>query len=817
MCSESRTASRKTFQIGPTVAWARVWVCMAAFLWAVPDVAGTAQETADLTAHRALLDQYCVTCHNTRLQTADLALDALDLAQAPSDAAVWEPVIRKLRGGLMPPPNAPRPDAAALGELAGWLERTLDDAAAIRPDPGRASIHRLNRTEYGNAVRDLLDLEVDVAELLPADDEAYGFDNIADVLRVSPSLLEQYVAASRRISELAVGDPEIATLSSVYRVPPDRAQSGHIEGLPLGTRGGVLIRHTFPLDAEYDFSVFLMRNIVGYMKGLEWPHELEITIDGERVFLAPVGGDADNAMSDANFAAAGDAIDARLKARIPVAAGPHDVGVAFLRKNHSASHEPLQPHVRDHDLQNMNGIPLVDYVDITGPYAVTGPGDTPSRRRIFGCRPDSAEAERTCATEILSRLATRAFRRPVGDGETELLLEFYDAGRSAGGFEAGIQNALRLILASPEFLFRSEPDPEGVATGAVYTLDDLALASRLSFFLWSSIPDDALLNRAIEGRLSDPDVLAAEIGRMLADPKADALVENFAGQWLFLRNLRSAAPDTTLFPNFDETLRTAFRRETELFVASVMREDRSILDLLTGDYTFVNERLAEHYGIPNIYGSHFRRVPLADTARRGLLGHASILTVTSMPNRTSPVLRGKWVLENILGTPAPAPPADVPALDENEPGEEPNSVRERMEQHRANPVCASCHAIIDPAGLALENFDAIGRWRTREPGGVVDTAGQLADGTPVDGPTDLREAILGRSDQFVGAVVEKMLTYALGRGLEHNDMPVVRRIVRAAGDDDFRFSSIVGGIVNSEPFRTRRAAGRGTPESAAVR
>ena len=795
---------------------------MAALLAAVEAVAGIAQEpaTPDLDAvhaHRALLDQYCVTCHNTRLRTADLALDALDLERAPSDGAVWEQVVRKLRGGLMPPPNAPRPDAAALGELAGWLERTLDDAAAVDPDPGRASIHRLNRTEYGNAVRDLLDLEIDVTELLPADDEAYGFDNIADVLRVSPSLLEQYVAASRRISELAVGDPEIPTLSSVYRVPPDRAQAGHIEGLPLGTRGGILIRHTFPLDAEYDFSVFLMRNIVGYMKGLEWPHELEITIDGERVFLAPVGGDADNAMSDANFAAAADAIDERLQARIPVTAGPHDVGVAFLRKNHSASHEPLQPHVRDHDLQNMNGIPLVDYVDITGPYAVTGPGDTPSRRRIFSCRPDSAGADRPCAREILSRLATRAFRRPVGDGETALLLEFYDAGRNTGGFEAGIGNALRLILASPEFLFRSEPDPEGVAAGDVYSLDDLALASRLSFFLWSSIPDDALLSAAINGRLSDADVLGGEIDRMLADPKADALVENFAGQWLFLRNLRSAAPDTTLFPNFDETLRTAFRRETELFVASVIREDRSILDLLTGDYTFVNQRLAEHYGIPNIYGSHFRRVPLADAARRGILGHASVLTVTSMPNRTSPVLRGKWVLENILGTPAPAPPADVPALDENEPGEEPHSVRERMEQHRANPVCASCHAIIDPAGLALENFDAIGRWRTREPGGIVETAGQLADGTLVDGPIGLREAILARSDQFVGAVVEKMLTYALGRGLEHYDMPVVRRIVRAAETDDYRFSSLIGGIVNSEPFRTRRAAGRGTLESATVR
>ena len=771
-------------------------------------------DAGQIPAHRELLNEYCIGCHNARTRTADLALDELDLTQVPGDGAVWEEVIRKLRGGMMPPPNARRPAGSSLQELAAWLEQTLDEASRANPEPGRAALHRLNRTEYGNAIRDLLDLEIDVTELLPADDEAYGFDNVADVLRVSPSLVEQYLSASRRISELAVGDPEIATIGSVYRVPPDRAQSDHIEGLGLGTRGGTLIRHTFPLDAEYDFSVFLMRNIVGYMKGLEWPHELEIAIDGERVFLAPVGGDADNAMSDANFAAAGDAIDERLQTRIPVTAGPHDVGVAFIRKNYSESHEPLQPHTRDHDLQNMNGVPLVDYIDITGPFAVTGRGDTPSRRRIFTCNPAPGD-ERGCATQILSRLATQAFRRPVNDDDMALLMEFFDAGRNTGDFETGIQNGLRLVLSSPEFLFRSEPDPEGIRPGEIYPLDDLALASRLSFFLWSSIPDDALLALAVEGRLSDPEVLSGQVERMLAHARSNALVANFAGQWLFLRNLQSVSPDSKLFPNFDDNLRQAFRTETELFFESVIREDRSILDLLTAEYTFVNERLARHYGIDDVYGSHFRRVTLEDSNRRGLLGHGSILTITSMPNRTSPVLRGKWVLENILGTPPPPPPSDVPELEENQPGREARSVKARLEEHRGNPVCASCHAMIDPAGLALENFDAVGRWRTKEEGGLVETDGQLVDGTPVDGPVALREALLDRSAQFVRTVTEKMLTYALGRGLEHYDMPVVRSVAENAEEDDYRFSSVVMGIVNSPPFQTRRATGREAAQASA--
>ena len=746
-----------------------------------------------------------MTCHNQQANTAGLALDTLDLDSVRENPDIWEKVVRKLGGGLMPPQGAPRGDDEAAESLIAWLEMTLDEAVLGEPNPGRASIRRLNRAEYGNAIRDLLDLEIDVAEFLPADDEGYGFDNIADILRVSPSLLEQYLVASRKIAGLALGDPEISPIGSVYRVPPDRAQTGHVEGLPLGTRGGVRIEHNFPLDAEYDFSVFLMRNIVGYMKGLEWGHELEITIDGERVFLAPVGGDADNRMSDENFAAAADTIDARLKSRIPVRAGPHDVGVAFIRKNASESHEPLQPQARDHDLQNMNGVPLVDYVDITGPFAVTGPGDTRSRRRIFSCQPADASEETACAAQILSALGRRAYRKPLGGDDLRLLLEFYQAGQERAGFEAGIQGALQLILASPEFLFRSEADPSGVEPGEVYPIADLALASRLSFFLWSSIPDNELLALAEDGGLTDPAIFEQQVHRMLADPRAGALVENFAGQWLLLRNLQSVQPDTLLFPDFDDDLRRAFRRETELFVGAILREDRNVLDLLGADFTFVNERLARHYGIPNVYGSHFRRVTLDDEARRGLLGHGSILTVTSYANRTSPVLRGKWILESLLGTPPPAPPPNVPDLEENQPGEAARSLRERLEEHRSNPACAGCHAIIDPAGLALENFDAIGRMRTKDEGGIIDTAGRLVDRTEVDGPVDLRQALLARSGQFVRTMTEKLLIYALGRGLESYDMPVVRSIVEAAAGDNYRFSSLIMGIVNSTPFRMKRA------------
>jgi cytochrome c551/c552 len=779
------------------------------------DLLASAGLQASPSLHRALVDRYCVTCHNVRVKTAGLTLDRLDLAHVQTDAETWEKVIRKLRGGMMPPEGRPRPAQTEIDAFVAFLETTIDRAALARPDPGRSPLHRLNRTEYANAVRDLLDLDIDVTSLLPADDESNGFDNIADVLKLSPSLLEQYLVASRKISSLAVGDPATPPVSQIYRIPPKLAQGDHIEGLPLGTRGGILISHNFPLDADYDFSVVLTRNIVGYMTGLEWPHQLEITIDGERVFLAPVGGEADNRASDTNMSAAADAIDARLKTRIRVKAGPHAVGVAFLRKSSAESHEPLQPHTRDHDLQNMNGIPLIDYVNVTGPYEATGPGETPSRRRLFLCRPSAGSAgptairnETACARSILSALARRAYRRTASPAELETLLHFYRSGRDQGTFDRGIQNALRFILASPNFLFRGEPDSARTAAGGVSRVGDLELASRLSFFLWSSIPDTELLDAAEQGTLKDPGVLEHHARRMLADPRSRALVTNFAGQWLYLRNLQSVNPGGLEFPNFDDNLRQAFRQETELFFDSIMHEDRSVLDLLTADHTFVNERLARHYGIPHIYGSHFRRVTLAGEQRRGLLGHGSVLTVTSYPDRTSPVLRGKWILENILGTPPPAPPPNVPALEETAPGKA-LSVRERTEAHRKNPACAACHKVMDPLGFALENFDGIGEWRTREPSGTIDASGQLADGTPVDGPVTLRRALVSRPEQFVRTLTEKLLTYALGRGMTYADMPIVRSITREAGRRDYRFSSLIMGIVRSTPFQMRRNDGSG--------
>ncbi len=755
--------------------------------------------------YQGTFNKYCLDCHDYAGREAGLSLEDIDLVNVPEHAEIFEKVIRKLRGGQMPPIGGPRPTKDEKTSLVHYLETALNQASIEHPNPGPASIHRMNRTEYGNAIRDLLALDIDPADYLPADDEGYGFDNIADILRVSPSLLEQYLGGSAKIAALAVGDPKIRAVTSVYRAPSDLSQRGHIEGLPLGTRGGLAIHHYFPLDGQYDFNVFLLRNIVGYMAGLEWPHELEISIDGERVFSAGVGGEADNAASDANMSAAANAIDARLRTRVPVKAGMHDVAVTFVGRSEAETQEPLELHTRDLDLQDMNGIPTVDYVNVTGPFDPSGPGDTPSRERIFTCHPTDPSTERPCATEILSTLAHRAYRRPVSESELGTLLKFYDAARAGGGFEAGVESALRVILTSPMFVFRSEPDPAGVAPGTVYKVGDVELASRLSFFLWSSLPDDELLGLAEKGKLGDPDVYRAQVKRMLADPRANSLVTNFADQWLYLRNLPSAHPDVEQFPDFDDNLRTAMRRETELLFENVMREDRPIPELLTADYTFVNERLAKHYGIPDIYGSNFRKVKLTDPNRFGLLGQASILTVTSNPNRTSPVLRGKWVLENVIGAPPPAPPANVPPLVENQAGQAARSVRERLEEHRKNPVCATCHSVMDPLGLALENFDAIGGWRTKEAGGPVDASGRMADGTPLDGPVSLRQALTADPEQFVRVVTGKLLTYALGRGLEAYDMPTVRLIVQNAAKDDYKFSAIIDGIVNSPPFRMRIA------------
>ena len=761
---------------------------------------------------RALLDRYCVTCHNDRLRTGGLTLDAdaVDVTDVAAHAEVWERVVRKLRAGAMPPRPRPRPEPAAYAGFRSWLEAELDSAAAADPNPGRTeTFHRLSRTEYRNAVRDLLALEVEVDELLPADDTSYGFDNIAGVLGVSPTLMDRYLAAARKVSRLAAASPVPSPTAETFRIASDLGQDRRMEGLPFGTRGGTVIDYNFPEDAEYVFEILPD----GPLR-IE-PHDLELTIDGERIALLTVGKRPD---PDDPRGLYTPQIEA-LEVRTPVTAGPHTVGVAFLRKT---SAEPegirklyLRPFTGEGSGGDSRYQPYVESVTIAGPYESSGARpveETPSRERIFTCRPATGDAgtaaardEAACAHHILSTVARRAYRRPVSDEDVARLLTFFDRGRAAGSFDNGIEMALRRLLVSPEFLFRVERDPEGVAPGASYRLSDLELASRLSFFLWSSIPDDELLAVAERGELGDSETFEAQVERMLADPRSEALVGNFAGQWLTLRNAAAVRPDEDEFPDFGEGLRQAFRRETELLFDSVLREDRSTLDLLAADYTFVNERLAQHYGIPNVRGSHFRRVRLDDAARGGLLGHGSILTVTSYANRTSPVNRGKWVLENILGTPPPPPPPDVPELETAE-GAEPLSMREAMEQHRANPVCASCHRLMDPLGLSLEHFDAIGRWRDREGGGAaIDASGELPDGTPFDGPSGLRAALLRHPDRFVTTVTEKLMIYALGRGVEHYDAPAIRAIVRDAARDDYRLSALVKGVVRSTPFQMRRS------------
>ncbi len=760
----------------------------------------------------------CVTCHNERVKTAGLVLENLDLTQVPQHADVWEKVVRKLRSGMMPPQGSPRPDAATTDSLASWLETTLDRAAAARPNPGRPPLHRVNRVEYANAIHDLFALDVDVSSLLPPDDSSFGFDNVAGVLGVSPVLLERYLGAALRISALAVGDVSIAAAEEAYRPRADSTQSRHVEGLPLGTRGGMLIHHTFPVDGEYIIRPTLWRNNVGRLRGTTDPHDFEISVDGVRVHLVTVGTPEQHKMTfdDQANAASISTFDQSLQIRLPIKAGRRAIGVTFVTK--SAALEPLKlkPFLNQADGVDTYGVPKVDTLTIVGPYAVTGPGDTPSRRRIFTCgppadagrqvpvagRPAARDADEPCATTILSALARRAYRRPVTADDMGVLLEFYRRGRLAGGFETGVQHALARILASPEFIFRVERDP-AAAPGTVHRLSDVELASRLSFFLWSSIPDAALLDAASQGRLTNPAVLDQQVRRMLADPRAQMLVDNFAGQWLYLRNLKSVAPFVDEFPDFDDDLRESMKRETELLIDSVIREDRSVLDLLTADYTFVNERLAQHYGMPRIYGSRFRRVPVQDDVRRGLLGHAGILTVTSNANRTSPVRRGKWILENLLGSPPPSPPANVPPLKEAGERERPLSMRGQMEQHRANPACAGCHKLMDPLGFALERFDAVGASRLRDAGAPIDTAVELADGTAIDGPVALRQWLLRRPERFVQTMTEKLLVYALGRGLVATDMPTVRAIVRDTSKQNYRFSALVLAVVRSAAFQMR--------------
>jgi hypothetical protein len=793
-----------------------------------------------------LLDQYCVTCHNERLKTGGLALDTLQKSRIETNAETWEKVVRKVRAGLMPPAGAKRPDRGSLDALATSIEGSIDHVAANNPNPGRAPLHRMNRVEYANAIRDLLSIQVDPSTLLPADDSSHGFDNIADVLGVSPSLLERYISAAAKISRLAVGERDAAPAQVTYTIKGDLSQNQTLEGQPLGTRGGTSITHNFPVDGEYLIKLSLLKLSFGQVfgEGAEG-EELEVTLNGERVKLfkldevpmffmreSPGSHPAKPQPTDPLEERVKMTPDIRLEFRLKAKAGPQDIGVAFLQKSHAANEDLVKrPVSSTYDVfigmqYGYTTAPHLSRVVITGPYNPTGLGDTPSRRRVFVCRPASAAEESAsasakaaagsrrsspegtasedgCARQIVSTLVRRAFRRAATDADIEPMLTFYRQERErTGNFEAGIEMALRRILADPEFIFRFEPTPAGAKPGVPYRITDTELASRLSFFLWSTIPDDELLKLAIDGKLHEPAVLEKQTRRMLADPRARSLVTNFANQWLFLRDLKNANPDVTVFPDFDDNLRQGFQRETEMLFESIMREDRSVLDLLDANYTFVNERLAKHYGIPNIYGPDFRRVPVPIDARRGLLGHASLLLVTSNANRTSPVIRGKWILENLLGSQAPLPPPDVPPLEEK-PTATAKSVRERIEQHRSNPACASCHKIMDPIGLALENFDAIGRWRTTDEGVKIDASGQLVDGTAIDGPASLRTAMLGRSDAFVTSMTEKLLMYGMGREIKYYDMPAVRIVMRDTAKNRYRFSDLVMGIVKSAPFQMR--------------
>jgi mono/diheme cytochrome c family protein len=755
---------------------------------------------------REFTKQYCAGCHNGRLKTAGLELDSRDFEHLAADADVWEKVIRKVQVGMMPPAGVPQPDPAARRALVTTLTGALDEAARTNPNPGRPALHRLNRTEYAYAIRDLLDLEVDPTTLLPPDDSAYGFDNVADVLGVNATLMEQYVSAAGKVSSLAVGDPDVSPAAVVFTIPQDASQNRHVEGLPLGTIGGVFATPTIQVAGEYELSAKFFRTNLGVLRGLEYEHQLEYAVDGVRVHLTKMGGKEDWAANLENNTLIADQIEERAKVRVPLTPGPHEITAAWIKKSDAI--DPVRttrPIRSSHDTRDPLGIPHLSTFTITGPFKSTGPGDMPSRRRIFTCKPVSG-ADEKCARQILSTLMRRAYRGQGTDDDVERVMGFYRAGRQQRDFDRGIQVALQRVLASPKFVFRAEREPEQLPVGRSYRLSDLELASRLSFFLWSTIPDDELLKVAAEGRLQDPAMLERQVRRMLADAKSERFVSNFAGQWLYLRNLTNHQPNSMVFPDFDDNLRQAFRREAELFFDSIVREDRNVLDLMTADYTFVDERLARHYGIPNVYGSRFRRVTVTDEARKGLLGKGAILMVTSHATRTSPVVRGKWILDNILNAPPPPPPGNVPPLPETEDSGQVLSMRQRMEVHRRNPTCANCHRLFDPIGLAMENFDAVGRWRARDGGSLgvpIDASGELLDGTQVDGVVSLRRALLRQPELFVDTVVEKMMTFALGRGVAASDMPSVRTIIRDAASREYRFSSLVLGIVKSPSFTMR--------------
>ena len=807
--------------------------------------AQTAQTTkltpATINVQRAVFSQYCLTCHTQRQKqagTVPVAFEGDELWDVSANAATWEKVVLKMRAGVMPPAGAPHPDRNVRSEFLGWLEGELDRAAAAHPNPGRTEpFHRLNRTEYRNAVRDLLALDLDVSSMLPADDASYGFDNIAGVLKMSPTLMEQYLAAAQRVSRLAVGTPAPPPSIEYIRITDDLSQDVHLTDLPFGTRGGTQVSYVFPDDAEYEIRVRIARDLNESVPVYTESQNVEIDIDGARVggFILPGVGTPPPRPQTSSDSAGGQErpqisqIDGGIRVtarqreernkadeswnlRIPIKAGPRTLTVTFTNRTSALDETVRLPFLRPYPSgvnipETRLGVHLRS-VEIAGPYNVRGPGNTPSRQRIFACRPatnDPTVSNDLCAQQILSALARRAYRRPVTDADVAPLLAFYREPGSSS-FDERIQRALRRLLVSPEFLLRVERDPADAAPGTPYRISDVELASRLSFFLWSSIPDEELLTAAERGQLHDPLVLAAQAKRMLADRRSEAFVTNFAGQWLFLRNLQAVVPVQNVFPDFDDTLRQSFRRETELFFDSIVRDDRSVLDLLRADYTFLNERLARHYGIPNVKGSHFRRVSLGpNSVRSGILGQGAILTVTSYPDRTSPVVRGKWILENLLGTPPPPPIPNAGDLKPTNGQGVVLSMRQRMEQHRRNPVCASCHAMMDPLGLSLENFDAVGKWRTLgESSATIDASGVFPDGSKFQGAAGLKQMLL-QSDRFVPTVTEKLMTYALGRGLEYYDAPAVRAIVRNGARDDYRFSSLIAGIVQSAPFTMRRA------------
>lgn len=781
-------------------------------------------DRAPAAPSREFVDKYCAGCHNARQKSGNLVLDKREMGQVTSDAAVWEKVIRKLKAKAMPPASVTRrPSEAEVSGFISSVQNTLDYAAAANPNPGRSGVHRLNRVEYANAVRDLLALDIDGRQLLPPDDSSFGFDNIADALNMSPGLMERYLSAAQKISRLVVADPAMKPVASVYKMSYFELQADRMgENLPFGSRGGLAVDHYFPVDGEYTVQVKLQRhsaNLGGAIRGLEEVNRIDILVDGERVRSFDIGGgeaEQDGATrgpytetETERFA------DAPLNnIRIPVKAGTHTVAVTFQRKlwlidGVGVSRLPVASYgyasARISSPEYGKVEMAVDQMEIRGPFNALPTERTPSRDKVFVCRPTAA-TESACASKILVGLARRAFRRPVAAADIQPMLALFKEGRQNGTFETGIQWALERLLVDPRFLFRTELDPSGVKPGTPYRISDLELASRLSFFLWSTVPDDELLDVASKGRLTTPAVFEAQVNRMLKDKKSDALLRGFFGQWLTLRNVQNAKPDTTAFPEFDEALRRAFTRETEMFLASQVREDHGVPELLTANYTFVNDRLAQHYGIPNIYGTHFRRVQYPDDRRAGLLGHGSILLATSYNDRTSPVQRGKWLLMNILGTPPPDPPANVPPFPDNKAGEAPKSVRARLEQHRANPVCASCHSMMDPLGFALENFNGVGGWRAVDGSTPIDPSGVMAGGSAkFSGPAEFRGVLAGRQEQFVSTVTDKLLTYALGRGVEPFDQPVVRQIMREAEKSNYRWSALVLAITRSMPFQMRRS------------